>query len=195
MAVIIPRWEWRTFGETFAEADGRFTALAPEKIEESDEVYVLSPVADGNVKIRDGLMDVKLRQHVNADGLEQWMPAMKGAFPLPAADVEKVLGALGVAPSPLARAQYTLAQFISELVEAGGRLRTAQVHKRRARYRVSGCLAEMTEVMAAGMRTRTVAIESEDPARVIAAVRALGLDRFQNLSYPRGLRQLLGMKP
>ena len=193
MAGIVPRWEWRTFAETFGEADRRFAALVPEKIDESDELYLLSPLADENVKIRDGLMDVKRRQRVDADGLEQWMPVMKNAFPMLAADVAKVLDALGLAPPPRARAQYTLEQLLSELTEPGGAVRAVGVHKRRARYRVSGCLAEMTEVVAAAKRTRTIAIESEDPARVIDAVRAMGLGRFENVSYPRGLKRLIGM--
>jgi exopolyphosphatase/guanosine-5'-triphosphate,3'-diphosphate pyrophosphatase len=52
----------------------------------------------------------------------------------------------------------------------------------------------MTEVVADGKRTRTVALESEDPDRVIATVRKFGLDRFENISYPRGLKQLVGTK-
>jgi hypothetical protein len=47
-------------------------------------------------------------------------------------------------------------------------------------------------VIADGRTTRTVAIEFEDPARVQAAVREMGLDRLENLSYPRGLKRLLG---
>ena len=119
---------------------------------------------------------------------------MKGAFPLPASEVKSVLGALGVAPPPLTRADYTLEQFVAELVEPSGRLRVVKVHKKRTRYKIDGCMSEMTEVVADGKRTRTVAIESEDPARVIAAVRKVGLDGFENINYPRGLKQLVGMK-
>jgi hypothetical protein len=36
-------------------------------------------------------------------------------------------------------------------------------------------------------------MELEDPARVLAAVREMGLDRFENISYPRGLKRLLGL--
>jgi hypothetical protein len=85
MENIIPRWEWRTFGETFGESDDRFAALEPGGGQESDELYLLSPSTDENVKIRDLLMDIKTLEQVNPDGLEQWKPVMKGAFPLPAA--------------------------------------------------------------------------------------------------------------
>jgi len=46
--------------------------------------------------------------------------------------------------------------------------------------------------VADGKKTRTVALESEDAARVIATVRKLGLDKFPNISYPKGLKQLAG---
>lgn len=194
MENIIPRWEWRTFGESFGVSDDRFAALEPTSTQESDEVYLLSSVTNENVKVRDLLMDIKTLQRVNADGLEQWKPVMKGAFPLPAAEVKNVFTALGVAAPPLARADYTLEQFVGELAEPGGRLRVVPVHKKRAQYKIDGCTGEMTEVVADGKRTRTVALESEDPDRVIATVRKLGLDRFENISYPRGLKQLVGTK-
>jgi exopolyphosphatase / guanosine-5'-triphosphate,3'-diphosphate pyrophosphatase len=190
---IIPRWEWRTFGESFGEADRRFAALTPRDIEDSDETYLLSPTVDENVKIRDRRMDIKALQQVNADGLEQWKPVMKGSFPLPAADVEKVFEALQVVTPPLARATYTLEQLIEELVKPVGQVRTVSVHKRRARYRIEECAAEMTEVAANGKNVRTVAIESEDPSRVTAVLRGLGLGRFENMSYPRGLKRLVGI--
>ena len=193
MAHIIPRWEWRTFGERFGEADQRFTSLSPRDVEESEEVYLLSPTVDENVKIRNQLMDIKALQQVNEDGLEQWKPVMKAGFPLSSADVGKVFEALQVTTPPLARASYTLEQVIEELVKPAGRVRTVTVHKKRARYRIDECAAEMTEVAADGKNVRTVAVESEDPSSVIAAVRGLGLGRFENVSYPRGLKRLVGM--
>jgi exopolyphosphatase/guanosine-5'-triphosphate,3'-diphosphate pyrophosphatase len=194
MENIIPRWEWRTFGESFGESDGRLAALESLGVQESDELYLLSPVTDENVKVRDLLMDIKTLKQVNSDGLEQWEPVMKGAFPLPVPEVKHVLEALGIAPPPLARPDYTLEQFVAELVEPSGRLRAVKVHKKRTRYKVDGCMSEMTEVVADGRKTRTVAIESEDPTRVMAARRKLGLDGFENINYPRGLKQLVGMK-
>jgi exopolyphosphatase / guanosine-5'-triphosphate,3'-diphosphate pyrophosphatase len=194
MENIIPRWEWRTFGESFGESDKQFAALEPGGVQESDEIYFLSPAGDQNVKVRDRLMDIKTLEQVNPEGLEQWKPVMKGSFPLPAAEVKKVFEALGVAPPSLARADYTLEQFVKELAEPGQRLRVVNVHKKRTRYKIDGCTSEMTDVVADGKKTRTVALELEDSARVIATVRKLGLDKFPNINYPRGLKQLIGMK-
>jgi hypothetical protein len=71
MAAIIPRWEWRTFGGGQRAAEDAFAALTPGPVKESEELYLLS-AAGGNVKVRDGLLDIKLLREVNADGLERW---------------------------------------------------------------------------------------------------------------------------
>ncbi len=192
MAEVIPRWEWRVFGEGSGLAEAYLAALEADKSQASDEIYLLSSICDANVKVRDGLMDVKELTRTDVHGLEQWRPVMKDAFPLPAADVARVLAALGV-KSPLKRAAYTLEQILVELVDPDCRLRAVRVHKERTRYTVDGCMAELTEVVADGRTVRTVAVESEDPARVLAALRSLGLDGLENVSYPRGLKRLVGM--
>jgi len=192
METIIPRWEWRTFAASFGDADRRFSQLPPGKVQDSNELYLLSPNSDANVKIRDQLMDIKTLEQVNAAGLEQWRPVMKSGFPLPAAEVAKVCAALHVAPlSP--REVYTLEQVQAELTHPSRGVRAVRVHKKRRRYTVGECLAEMTELTADGHAIRTVAIEFEDPARVHAAVQEMGLGQFENLSYPRGLKRLLGL--
>ena len=75
MENIIPRWEWRTFGESLGEADDRFAALEPLGVQESDELYLLSLVTDENVKVRDLLMDIKTLQQVNSDGWSSGNPS------------------------------------------------------------------------------------------------------------------------
>jgi exopolyphosphatase/guanosine-5'-triphosphate,3'-diphosphate pyrophosphatase len=194
MATIVPRWEWRTFGSRFGIAETRFAALTPTGIQESDEVYLLAGASD-NVKIRDALMDVKVLREVDPAGLERWEPVMKQGFPLAAADVTKVFAALDVAAPPLERSAYTLDQFLDELATPSGSMRPVQVHKRRVRYTIDGCTSEVTEIRADGRSTRSIAIESEDAAAVLAAVASVGLAGYFNTNYHRGLRALLDGAP
>ena len=77
MTEIRPRWEWRSFGERFGPAEAHIASLSPTGVQESDELYLLSD-AGANVKVRDALMDIKVLREVDADGLEQWTPVMKG---------------------------------------------------------------------------------------------------------------------
>lgn len=194
MAEITPRWEWRSFGRRFGAAEARLAQLPAKGTQDSDEIYLLSPKG-ANVKIRDALMDIKLLREVNADGLEQWTPVMKAGFPLPAAEVAKVLEALGLPVPSALRARYTLEEFLAQFAPPGSAVRAVTVHKRRTRYTIGGCMAELSEVVANGKPTRTVAVESEDAAAVLQAVRDLGLDGYTNTSYLRGLTALIDDAP
>ncbi|MEB6607360.1 hypothetical protein [Aeromonas sanarellii] len=190
MTEIRPRWEWRSFGRRFGAAEERLARLAPSGVQESDEIYLLSGAGE-NVKVRDALMDIKVLREVNADGLEQWTPVMKAGFPLPGVEAVKVLEALRLPVPTLVRESYTLDEFIGQFAAPGGTVRAVRVHKRRVRYTVDGCMAELSEVVADGKSTRTLAVESEDAAGVMRAVRGLGLEGYTNTSYPRGLAALI----
>jgi len=194
MVEITPRWEWRSFGRRFEEAESRLAALTPGGVQESDEIYLLSG-AGGNVKVRDALMDIKVLRQVNADGLEQWTPVMKAGFPLPATEAAEVFRALRLPVPSLSRASYTLDEIIKEFAALGCAIREVKVHKRRTRYTVGGCMAELCDVVADGKSTHTIAIESEDAARVILAVKELGLGGYINTGYPRGLTALIDDEP
>ena len=63
MAEIKPRWEWRSFGQRFGNAEARLAKLTPGGVQESDEIYLLSGTGD-NVKVRvlrSGISDVRAK--------------------------------------------------------------------------------------------------------------------------------------
>jgi exopolyphosphatase / guanosine-5'-triphosphate,3'-diphosphate pyrophosphatase len=187
---IVPRWEWRTFGPDLGGAEARFAKLEIERVDDSDESYLLSTESDASVKIRGGQMDVKTLQAVNDDGLEQWLPVLKASFPISAADVGTVFEALRVPPPELAREEYTLDQLLAELIDPSPALQAVDVHKHRDHYTLGGCMSELSLVRTdAGERT-TIAVESPDAEAVIAAVRDLGLASRENTCLPRGLKEL-----
>ena len=191
MATITPRWEWRTFGTRFGHAETVFAGLDPKDVQESIEVYLLTETGS-NVKVRSDLLDIKMLQKVNAAGLEQWMPVMKDGFPLSAATVDKVFKAMDIPTPPLGRGEYTLEQFLTDLLKPNPAVRTVKVHKRRVRYTVGGCMSELSEVTVGGKKTKTIAIESENAEAVVAAVRSLGLEDYVNTNYTRGLAAFVG---
>jgi exopolyphosphatase/guanosine-5'-triphosphate,3'-diphosphate pyrophosphatase len=193
MAIIVPRWEWRTFGTEFGAADEAVAALEPELTQESDETYLLSPGTDAAVKIRAGLMDVKELEHVDEAGLEQWRPAMKETFPLPRGEAERVCAALQVSAPPADAYAYSLEEFLALLAAPERGVHAVAVHKRRLHYTLGGCMTEVTDVVAEGRPIRTLALELEDAERVAATVRELGLADRGNTSYPRWLKAAAGM--
>lgn len=184
---VVARWEWRAFGEDFETARVAFASLVPERVEDSDETYLLARAGDASVKVRDGRLDVKQLENVRDDGLEQWRPVMKAAFPVSGTDAGVVLTVLQ-ATGALSRG----ARAVDDLAAASPDLLTVPVHKRRARYTIGGCLAELTSLKTARGTIKTVAIESEEPARVSAAVRELGLDTRRNVCVARGLKAHIG---
>ncbi len=74
-------------------------------------------------------------------------------------------------------------------------LRAVDVHKRRVRYKVGGCTSEVSDVVVDGIGDRTIAIESEDAAAVVAAVASVALDGYLNMSYAAGLAAILEHRP
>lgn len=184
---IVPRWEWRTFGASFGAAEERLAGETPERVAESDEVYLLSRRSDASVKVRDGLVDVKRLVAVDDAGLEQWLPVMKVPFPLSAADVAAVLQALGVFTRATERAAT-----VDDLAGASPHLLAVAVHKRREHHRIGGCMAELTDIRTAKASRRTIAVESQDELLVTAAVRDLGLSSRRVVCMARGLKALVG---
>jgi exopolyphosphatase / guanosine-5'-triphosphate,3'-diphosphate pyrophosphatase len=181
------RWEWRTFGDRLEAAETRLRALGPEPARESDETYLLSPESRDAVKVRNGLMDIKHLEQVNRDGLELWRPVMKSQLPISTADARAVLATLNLEAPPLELDWYEIA----DLAGAATAMTLVPVHKRRRHYTFHGCMAELTDLRTAKGSTRTIAVESEDPARVTDAVRELGLDSRPNVSVPAALAALV----
>jgi exopolyphosphatase/guanosine-5'-triphosphate,3'-diphosphate pyrophosphatase len=185
---ITPRWEWRSFGAGFGAAEATLTALTPDEVVESAELYLVSAEGRDVVKVRDDVMDVKQLLRVDDDVLEQWAPLLKAPFPLAPDVVSAVAGALGVPEPP--PVSYSLAALLADVVAPNPHLRAVEVRKRRTRFQLGGCLAELTDVDTDRYRVRTLAVEAEDPQRVVGTLRELGLSTRPNLHFGRALRIL-----
>jgi exopolyphosphatase/guanosine-5'-triphosphate,3'-diphosphate pyrophosphatase len=194
VTTIVPRWEWRAFGDRFDAAERYLAGLTPTGVQDSDEMYLLAPGSE-TVKVRFELMDIKVLREVDPFGLERWEPVMKADVPLTEDELSVVFAALGQPLPPLTREGYTFAQFLDELVGPNEHVRAVPLTKHRVRYVVEGCTGELTDVVADGVATRTLAVESEDREAVVRAVGALGMDGYLNTSYPRGLHLLLDGVP
>ena len=187
---LVPRWEWRTFGKSFGPAEEVFAALTPKGVQDSEEIYLYAGQVGRVVKIRDGLMDVKELKAVNPKGLEQWVPIMKEGFPIAADAVKSVYEELGVGVPPLERDTYSFEQLLNEVLEPSG-VHEMKIRKHRVRYTLGGCSAELTDLDIAGHPLRTIAIESEDPDAVVAAVIEAGLADRLNHNFNQGIAAYL----
>ncbi len=194
MEKIIPRWEWRTFGDKFGDAEDKIRVSGEPRIRKSEEIYILSKASNDNTKIRDELMDIKTLLRVNDYGLEQWTPILKEGFPIPINGLAIVYKAWNLPFPDFQRDEYTFEQFIEELVKPNENLVIVNVKKERYGYLIDDAIVEIAEVEANGKHIRTIAVEHANPQLVIDTVKKLGLEGYEIVNYIKALKRLEGLK-
>ncbi len=196
MAEIKPRFEFRTWAKNFGLVEQKMRALSPcAGIRESGEIYIVSAANnENNTKVRDRLMDIKVYVQ-EKDGLEQWNPRMKGEFPMSAAALQAdVFPAFGVEMPTLKRAEYTLDQYLDEVIRPHSQLAAVRVFKRRFAFTVNDCITEFAEIEINGAGLQTVAVESVDIPAILKAKQMLGLEEYENVNYLRAIKRVIGME-
>ncbi len=199
MTDIKPRFEFRIFSHSLRLAEERIRAMAScEEINESKEIYLLNQanIRDHNVKIRHDQLELKriVERH---QGLERWRPAGRWTFPVarsifyealwPNASTKQLVAEL---PDRLSRSD--LLGFVARPTST---LYHANVRKRRYRFRLAGCRAELDHMLINGAAIESIALESEDPRAVLELRTALRIQDFENQSYPLALSRILGLTP
>lgn len=193
MSQIVARWEWRTFGADFGEAESRIAAHLVTRRLQSSEVYILSACSNDNTKIRDALMDIKALQRINDEGLEQWIPVMKEGFPIAVDALREVYDHWKVAAPELKDAEYGYERFMEEFVGGHPDLTAVDVFKDRTGYMIDDCIVEVADLQFDDTAIRTVAVEMADPDQVIRTVQRLGLEGFENINYVKALKRFAGV--
>lgn len=192
-ALIEPRYEFRVWDRRLDEVAAQIRSHSECHEERwSTELYVVCRDCVGvNLKARKGFLDLKVLDIV-ADGCEQWAPVLKTDFPVPATTARDALRRLGVSPSVVSREAYSIDEFIGELVEPHPLLGVVTVTKRRYAFTVGGCMTELASVVISGTALETVAVEAVDLDAVRTARGLLGLDRYENVSYPTHIKRMMG---
>ena len=197
MNAVIPRYEYRIFG--LQEIEAVVSALKQkgefEKQRNIEEIYLMTAGnANNNIKIRNKNLDIKVLVE-QADGLEQWKPYNVGLFPLHKDHLKhQVFPALGVELPYFDREVYKLEQFIKELVLDDPDILVALTEKVRYGYYFNGCICEIAEVKINGALLKSVAVESENPEKVIETIAMLGMNNFENVNYPKAIKRVLGLE-
>lgn len=197
MEKVDPRYEFRTFARSLGLVERKMRALSPvEKVRESAETYIISAENnENNTKIRDGKLDIKVLVD-EKEGLEQWNPRLKAAFPLSAEQIEKDLGAaFGVSFSSLSQEAYSFEEFLTNIVGPQPELQAVNVEKRRFGFTIFGCIAEIAQVYINGALVHTAAIESTDIDAVLRACQETGLSEHENINYLKAMKRVTGLLP
>lgn len=190
---IIPRWEWRTFGENFGVSEEKIKSYEMGNFKKSSEKYILSRNSNENCKVRDELMDIKSLQQVNDDKLEQWYPTLKEGFPLSQETITMLCKDFFKVEVPaMDKEAYDFEAYI-ELCKTVKDLVVVDVYKERSIYVINDAVVEIAETTFNGVPMRTICVEHTDPENVINVVRMLGAEHFENINYIQAMKKAVGI--
>jgi len=196
-AKIIPRAEFRVFGQGILDDVINKTMWKAHaklfKIRTSEETYFLSTKTnEANVKVRDGLLDIKTKVDETGDGYEIFQPRGKFEFPVKKEDVKTILDNMLVEVN-LDQDVYTLKEFIA-IVDANPDLAAVTISKKRYGFSVDDIICEYGEILFNGAKLETVCCESEDYEGMKKAIEALEIDKYENINYLRAAKRTIGME-
>lgn len=193
MDAIDLRWEWRTFGDKFGDAEALVMAAASTPVD-GTELYIVSDHSDAKTKIGGDVLEVKTRQQVDPHGLELWQPSLTSTFPLAAGPLEAIYRLWAIAPPPAGHTALTLATFLDDVLQKDPSLTPISVTNTRWNAVIGGCAVEMADVTFDGVPMRTIAVEHSDRERVWRTVGALGLAGRENVNYVTALKRFIAMR-
>jgi len=195
-AKIVPRAEFRVFGQGVIETvrahmyNGKTILFQARRM--PAETYFLSVnTSDANVKVRDGLLDIKTKVGETPEGYEIFQPRGKFQFPVSRADLATILSHLK-AEMTLDRDTYPIETFI-EMARAHPALRVVTVEKMRYGFAIDGIICEYAQVWFNGALVETACAESENYAGMKQVIESLGISDLPNTNYLRAAKRVVGL--
>lgn len=192
----VARAEFRVFGQDIIEGvrsrmwNGR-TVLAQSRRMPA-ETYILSRLtSDANVKVRAGLLDIKVKCGQTPDGYEIFEPRGKFTFPVAAADLAAIASQLHVT-LPLAGDICTVETFL-DLVRQHPDLVAVTVEKMRYGFTIDGVICEYAQVFFNGAMVESACVESDRHDAMREVIAGLGLSDRPNVNYLKAAKQVVGI--
>ena len=196
LAPVTPRAEFRVFGQGLIDIVQQRIWDAGATLQKvramPAETYVISRHTDAaNVKVRSGVLDIKLKTGETHEGYEIFKPIGKAAFPIPHAALASIFDDLHAATPPQ-QPTYTLDELRS-LVHGHPDLTRMRVEKMRNGFTVNRVICEYARVLFNGALMETACCESEHYAELKPVIEALGIAGLPNTSYVKAAQRILGM--
>lgn len=193
---IVPRAEFRVFGQQIVEGvkarmwNGRTVLFQARKM--PMETYFLSRLTNGaNVKVRDGLLDIKTKTGETPEGYEIFQPRGKFQFPVRREDLATILSHLKV-DLVLDRDTYTIEEFV-EMARQHSDLVPVTVEKMRHGFTIDGVICEYAQVYFNGAMLESACVESENYTAMKGVIESLGLADLPNVNYLKAAKTVVGM--
>lgn len=195
-AKIVPRAEFRVFGREIIQRvqermwNGKTVLYQARKM--PVETYFLSRHTDeANVKVREGLLDIKTKVGETPEGYEIFQPRGKFQFPVKREELATILSHLKVKMT-LEAETYTIEQFIS-MVREHAEMAAVSVEKMRYGFSIDGIICEYAQVWFNGAMVETACAESENYAGMKQVVEALDIASLPNTNYLKAAKRVVGM--
>jgi hypothetical protein len=196
-AKIVPRAEFRVFGPGVVDLvkekmwNGKTVLFQARKM--PAETYFLSTrTNEANVKVRDGLLDIKTKVGETPEGYEIFQPRGKFQFPVKKADLATILGNLKV-EAALDQDTYTIDEFIA-MARRHPEMTAVSVEKMRYGFTIDGVICEYAQVWFNGAMVESACAESEKYDAMKTVVEGLGLAAMKNTNYLRAAKRVVGME-
>ncbi len=195
-AKITPRAEFRVFGKGVIDLvkekmwNGKTVLFQARKM--PAETYFLSVRTDeANVKVRDGLLDIKTKTGETPEGYEIFQPRGKFQFPVKKADLVTILANLKVEMA-LDQDTYTIDDFV-RMVRRHPDMTAVSVEKMRWGFTIDGVTCEYARVWFNGAMVESACAESENYQGLKQVVEGLGIAGMPNTNYLKAAKHVVGM--
>ncbi len=197
-AKIVPRAEFRVFGhgiiETVQARMWNGTTILQQARKMPAETYFLSVhTNEANVKVREGLLDIKTKVGETPEGYEIFQPRGKFQFPVKKSDLQTILSHLKV-EMKLEKDSYTIEEFI-EMARQHPDLTPVTVEKMRYGFTIEGIICEYAKVWFNGALLESACVESENYSGMKTVIESLGLASMPNTNYLKAAKRVVGMMP
>ena len=195
-AKIAPRAEFRVFGHGIIDRvkermwNGKTVLYQARRM--PAETYFLSAATDeANVKVRDGLLDIKTKVGETPEGYEIFQPRGEFQFPVGREDLATILSHLKV-DVPLDQDSDSFEAFVA-MARRHPELCPVAVEKMRFGFTIDGIICEYAQVWFNGALIESACAESENYAGMQQVVDGLGLAALPNTNYLKAAKRVVGM--
>lgn len=194
---IVPRAEFRVFGRGVIDLvkpnmwNGK-TVLFKAREMPLETYFLSANTDDANVKVRAGLLDIKVKVGETPEGYQVFQPRGKFQFPVSQADLAAIVSQLKV-DMPLDAESYSIETFIG-MARLHADLAPVTVEKMRYGFTIDGVICEYARVWFNGALVETACVESEDYALMSSVIAGLGIAAMPNTSYLRAAKRVVGMQ-
>jgi len=194
---LIPRAEFRTFGQGVIELvkekmwNGK-TVLFQARRMPMETYFLSTKTNEANVKVRDGLLDIKTKVGETPEGYEIFQPRGKFQFPVKKEDLATILSHLK-AEMNLTQDMYTIDEFIA-MARQHADLVPVTVEKMRYGFTIDGIICEYAQVWFNGAMVETACAESENYAGMRQVIEGLGIATMPNTNYLKAAKKVMGME-